>query len=433
MENTKINEYIKKNLKVPLYNVGIYGSVSDGKTTLIESLSNTNTRRHANELKGGFTINIGFTNIKIYIDESKNYIIENKKNKKNIEKNKLLTHFSFIDCPGHYNLILKTLCCSEILDAAIIVISLNEELSTKPQLKQHLQILKKSNVKKIIVCLNKLDLVYNKGHNIEYVKKKMVEIKELFNKIGLEPSVYIPTCLSMKIGIDTVTEAIINNFHEYCLEKNYEKQKDISILKIVSTFDINSPGISFEKTQGGIIGGTLKSGFFSPNDKIKIYPGFISSDKKKYTPITGTIESIQSNRNNVNIAIPGGLFGLKLDIDPALTSKDLLKGQILVKKDTLLEVYNEIVLEFEIKQNKIFKKWTPKKKTNLLLIINLKDLGATIIKIIKNKNIYKCTFILNKPVSIYKEDNIHIILNDNNQIIPVAIAKFISGKTINLF
>ena len=44
---------------------------------------------------------------------------------------------------------------------------------------------------------------------MDYVNQKLIEIDELFKKIGLEPSLYIPTCLSMKIGINNITKEIM--------------------------------------------------------------------------------------------------------------------------------------------------------------------------------------------------------------------------------
>ncbi len=50
----------------PTINIGMIGSVSDGKSTIVKRLTTINTQRHSSERKGNKTINLGYANAKIF-------------------------------------------------------------------------------------------------------------------------------------------------------------------------------------------------------------------------------------------------------------------------------------------------------------------------------------------------------------------------------
>ena len=55
------NQYLQ-----PIINIGMLGSVSDGKSTTVYSLTGIKTQRHSNEMKRNITIKPGYANMKIY-------------------------------------------------------------------------------------------------------------------------------------------------------------------------------------------------------------------------------------------------------------------------------------------------------------------------------------------------------------------------------
>ncbi len=112
-----MDEYIKNQ---PLINIGCLGCVSDGKSTLIKCLTGIKTQRHSREKNENLSIKQGYANLKIY------------------ENEKLINHISFVDCPGHQDLILTLLTSLCLMDGVIIVIAVNNPINTKQQLKHQL-------------------------------------------------------------------------------------------------------------------------------------------------------------------------------------------------------------------------------------------------------------------------------------------------------
>ena len=100
---TCIAQYLEKQ---PITNIGMLGSVSDGKSTTVYQLTGTKTQKHSSELKRNITIKPGYANMKIYRDDEDKLISCNSSENKDYE---LLHHISFIDCPGHYELIITML------------------------------------------------------------------------------------------------------------------------------------------------------------------------------------------------------------------------------------------------------------------------------------------------------------------------------------
>ena len=89
-----------------------------------------------------------------------------------------------------------------------VFIGVKEKLESKPQLIQHLLGIKLGGIKKIIVCLNKIDLV-SKDVLLEYKK----DVDALFSKYGIKPNYIIPTSFNKGIGLNWVLNAIQELFN----------------------------------------------------------------------------------------------------------------------------------------------------------------------------------------------------------------------------
>lgn len=80
-------------------------------------------------------------------------------------------------------------------------------------------------------------------------------------------------------------------------------------------------------------------------DEIEIKPGIISKGENneiKYTSIYSRIVSLKADDNDLLYAVPGGLIGVGLKVDPSLTRADKLVGQVLGHPGKLPEVYIEL-------------------------------------------------------------------------------------------
>ena len=402
----------------PILNLGCLGVVSEGKSTLIQKLTGIKTQRHSSEVDRNITIKQGYGNMKIWKNIKNDNLYSTNSNVNNTE-DILLHHISFVDCPGHQDLLLTLLNSISLMDGVIFVIAVNQPLYKKHQLIQQLIATKIKKITKYIFCLNKIDLV---PKSTTLIRKQ--ELDNILKFCEIEPNAIIPTCFNKKIGLDILLESIINIFD---LNSCNKKNNDSPVIKISRSFDINKPGTPINDLKGGIIGGCLVRGNISIKDKICILPGYCdtSNNEQKFIPIKTEIISIKTDEINLNNVCAGGLIGIGTDIDPYFTKGDLLKGQIGVSElnhnynivDTITIVFHN--MEFLSCMNSIDKSvlsminivqsWKAEINTNIIV---QSDNTATM-GLIKEINLDKLTIKLNKLICIEK-DQIFILLIKNN-------------------
>jgi translation initiation factor 2 subunit 3 len=386
--------------KQPIINLGCLGSVSNGKSTLVEKLTGTRTQRHSNEKIRNITIKQGYANMKLWYDGINYHTTDSNINYENDYE--LINHISFVDCPGHQELIQTMLASISLMDGAIIIIAVDQPLCKSPQLIQHLAGAKIGKIKKIIICMNKIDLV---SQSVLYERKE--ELDKMLLEYGIEPFAIIPTCFNKKIGLNNVIKAIVQLFDP----KEYiERTNTKPIFKISRTFDINKPGTEWHMVNGGVMGGTLSCGKLQVGDEIEIRPGQIT--KQGWTPLKTKILSIKTDLCELNEIVPGGLVGIGTDLDPYYCKNDALSGNVIGLVGFLPEVYTKISMSVNLIT--LFGLWNPKKNDMVMLQIGTKMFEAKLISFNVNYD-----FELTKPACI---DNKHIIIcrNDNKILKVVA-------------
>lgn len=316
----------------PKYKLGCMGSVSDGKSTFVKVVTGITTQKHSSEKERNITINLGYGNMKIYSD-SHAYYTSNM----NHPEYELVNHISFLDCPGHMELIHTMLTSISIMDGAIVVVAVDQPLTTKPQLLQHLAAIDVGNVKKVIICMNKIDLVEK-----DTLMKRKLELDLLLKNYNITPYAIIPTSFNKNIGVSHVINCIMEEFNPRDLSL---LEKESPELNICRTFDPNKPGTDYNDMIGGILGGTLSKGTLKIGDMIEIRPGILSKDRHGNIiseAIITTVRSIKTDSTNLDEAVPGGLVGIGTDIDPYYCKKNALVGNIIGKVGVLPNVYNTI-------------------------------------------------------------------------------------------
>lgn len=347
----------------PSFNLGTLGSVSSGKSTCIYSLTGILTQRTSSEKVRNMTIKPGYANIMIYGDDN-NYSIDSKDNLP------LKKYISFIDCPGHYELTKVVLGQVNMMSGAICIISAVEDIMNNKQLREHLNAAKLAGIKKIIVCLNKCDLLEKK----EIINKKN-KVDELFKIMGLKYLCIIPTSFTHNIGVDYLLKAI-DMFFETPKYNNTTKPQ----FYISRSFDINRPGTNFMDLKGGVVGGSLIKGTLSVGDMVEIKPGIVGKVNGKIVsmPIKSKILSIKSEKKELKSITPGGLMAIRLDIDSQFTKNDRMIGNMMGLVNHLPEVYNNIKIKY-----KLFDKVLLEKNNTVNLQIGTLNLVGTITRINK--------------------------------------------------
>jgi len=386
----------------PSINIGTAGAVSDGKSTLIKQLTGIQTQRHSKEFERNITIKAGYANAKFWRDEDGEYYTTDSTHDTYTTNEgfecTLENHVSFVDCPGHETLISTTLASTSIMDGVILIVGVDQPISMKPQLIQHVAAIKLAKIDKIIICMNKIDLVSK-----DTFMERHQELIDMLEQYEIVPYTIIPTCFNKKIGLEHLKKAIMELFNPCDYLK---KTSESPLFRISRTFNVDKPGTHWRSMVGGVLGGTLTTGTLKIGDEIEIRPGQVSKNKNGIftcQPIRTTIRSIKTDETNLDEIIPGGLSGLGTDIDPYYCKSDTLTGHVVGMVGHMPSVFSEIIMDINIVTTFGFR-WVPKVNDIVTLQIGTKTFDAKLSQCTSNN----CKFQLSKPCCI--SDNQHIII-----------------------
>src|SRR5574344_1873653 len=157
----------------PHVNVGTMGHVDHGKTTLTAAILNTLSRQGE-----GFGAKIkGVEEIDNAPEEKARGITIALSHSEYWTPNR---HYAHVDMPGHADYIKNMITGAAQTDGAIIVVAATD--GVMPQTREHILLAKQVNVPKIVVFLNKCDMVDDKDM-IDLVEE---EVRELLTSQGFD-------------------------------------------------------------------------------------------------------------------------------------------------------------------------------------------------------------------------------------------------------
>ena len=156
----------------PHVNVGTIGHVDHGKTTLTAALTKVSAD------KGFGTKYIAYDQVAKASesqgrrDPTKILTIATS----HVEYETTLRHYAHVDCPGHADYVKNMITGAAQMDGAILVVSAVD--GPMPQTREHILLASQVNVKRIVVFLNKCDLV----DDTELLDLVELEVRELLSK-----------------------------------------------------------------------------------------------------------------------------------------------------------------------------------------------------------------------------------------------------------
>lgn len=150
----------------PHLNVGTIGHVDHGKTTLTAALTKVLSAEHGGEAKG-------YDQIDNAPEEKARGITINTSH---VEYETSARHYAHVDCPGHADYVKNMITGAAQMDAAILVVSAAD--GPMPQTKEHILLARQVGVPRVVVYLNKADMVDDK----ELLELVEMEVREELSK-----------------------------------------------------------------------------------------------------------------------------------------------------------------------------------------------------------------------------------------------------------
>jgi len=351
VELDPVNPEIMKNQAT--VNIGMIGHVAHGKSTIVKAISGVKTVRFKSELERNITIKLGYANSKIYkcvggacrrpecyVSTSSTQSPPKKCPKDGCSgKMELERHVSFVDCPGHEVLMDTMLTGAAIMDAAMLIIAANEPCP-QPQTIEHLNAIDVVKLDKVIVLQNKIDLLTR-----EEALENYDGIKEFTKESIARSAPVIPTSAQMGCNMDAILDFIVNY-----IPVPYRNYRSPPCIQVIRSFDINKPGCKPSNYRGGVIGGCLVKGHLVTGEVLEIRPGILEKVQGKLScrPVRTKIVSLFAESTELKVAVPGGLIGIRTELDPFLCRGDKLVGQVLGRAGSLPDVYKEMSISYHL-------------------------------------------------------------------------------------
>lgn len=213
--------------------IGLAGHVDHGKTLLIKALTGITTAR-AHEQVIGMTQDLGFA----HFDDGQGNTI------------------GVIDVPGHERYIRNMVAGLWSLDLVLLVIAADE--GWMPMTGDHLRLLKAMGVPRLLVCINKCDLV--NSDELLLLEESLLE--RVMDESGMVPDI---VSVSAKTGANMAAlhTAIVRQLGDMA-EHHVPREQAAPRLYVDRVFTANGTGT--------VLTGTLQQGGLKVGDKLRLYP-----------------------------------------------------------------------------------------------------------------------------------------------------------------
>jgi elongation factor Tu len=299
--------------KKPHVNVGTIGHIDHGKTTLTAALTTVLAQK-------GLATAVAYDTVAKASekqgrrDPSKIVTIAVS----HVEYESDKRHYAHIDCPGHADFVKNMITGAAQMDGAILVVSAAD--GPMPQTREHVLLARQVNVPRIVVFLNKVDLV----DDPELLELVELEIRELLNKYKF-PGDEIPIIRGAAVNaLKNPTDAkaiepilkLVEALDSYIPEPVRETDKPF-LMPVEDVFSI--------KGRGTVGTGRVERGTVKVGDELEIVG--LKKDSQK-TVVTG----VEMFQKTLDSAIPGDNVGLLLR---GVEKEQLERGQVLAKPGSI--------------------------------------------------------------------------------------------------
>jgi elongation factor Tu len=294
----------------PHVNIGTTGHVDHGKTTLTAAITHCLSTEGLAQARG--------------VDEIDNAPEEKERgitiaiSHQEYETKK--RHYAHVDCPGHADYIKNMITGAAQMDGAILVVSATD--GPMPQTREHILLMKQVGVPRIVVFLNKVDMVDDE-ELLELVEMEVRELLSQYEFPGDDTPIIRGSALkalqsSGKRG-DPATEPIfklMDTVDEYIPDPVRETDKPF-LMPVEDVFTI---------TGRGTVGtGRVERGQVKVGEEIEIVG---LQDAARKTVVTG----IEMFRKLLDIGIAGDNIGVLLR---GVDRNDIERGQVLAKPGSI--------------------------------------------------------------------------------------------------
>jgi len=290
----------------PHVNIGTIGHVDHGKTTLTAAITKVLAEKGLSEVKS-------FDQIDNAPEEKERGITINTAH---VEYQTATRHYAHVDCPGHADYVKNMVTGAAQMDGAILVVAATD--GPMPQTNEHVLLAKQVNVPKMVVFLNKVDLVDDE----EMLDLVEMEVRDLLSKYDFDGD-NAPVIRGSALGalngepqwVEKVMELMdaVDSFIPLPVRLTDKP----FLMPIEDIFSITG--------RGTVVTGRIEQGTIHVNDPVELV-GF--EEKAKTSVVTG----VEMFRKLLDQGEAGDNVGLLLR---GIDKKEVKRGEVVAKPGSI--------------------------------------------------------------------------------------------------
>ncbi len=288
----------------PHVNIGTIGHVDHGKTTLTAAISTVLAN-------AGLAEKRDFDMIDNAPEEKERGITINTSH---IEYETENRHYAHVDCPGHADYVKNMVTGAAQMDGAILVCAATD--GPMPQTREHILLSRQVNVPRIVVFMNKVDMVDDE----ELLELVEMELSDLLDSYGYNDT---PIIKGSALGglngdqkwVDSVME-LMKTVDEWIETPERDTEKPF-LMSVEDVFSITG--------RGTVATGAIETGIVNTGDVVDIVG---LQDEKMSSTVTG----VEMFRKILDEGRAGENVGLLLR---GIEKTDIKRGMVIAKPDSI--------------------------------------------------------------------------------------------------
>ncbi len=292
----------------PHVNVGTIGHVDHGKTTLTAAITKIASLKNGGEARAFDEID------KAPEEKARGITISTS----HVEYESDTRHYGHVDCPGHADYVKNMITGAAQMDGAILVVSATD--GAMPQTKEHILLARQVGVPKIVVFMNKCDMVDDE-ELLELVEMEVRELLSSYDFPGDDTPVIRGSALKGLESASADTDAakpileLLDALDNFIPVPKRDIDKEF-LMPIEDVFSISG--------RGTVVTGRIESGKITVGEEIEI----VGIKETTTTTCTG----VEMFKKLLDHGEAGDNVGILLR---GLKREDVQRGQVLAKPGTI--------------------------------------------------------------------------------------------------
>ena len=290
----------------PHVNIGTIGHVDHGKTTLTAAITTVLAKQGLSDVRS-------FDSIDNAPEEKERGITINTAH---VEYQTATRHYAHVDCPGHADYVKNMVTGAAQMDGAILVVAATD--GPMPQTREHILLARQVNVPRIVVFLNKVDIV-DDPEMIDLVEMEVRELLSFYDFDGDNAPVIRGSALGALNGDphwEQVVLDLMDAVDEYIPLPVRDNEKPF-LMPIEDIFSITG--------RGTVATGRIETGVVKVNDPVEIIG---LGEEPRKSVVTG----VEMFRKLLDQGEAGDNVGLLLR---GIDKKEVKRGQVIAHPNTI--------------------------------------------------------------------------------------------------